>query len=70
MDSNKLAGTIPSTLREVLKFKVGDIILITMPETVELKVDEVPILECSYGKLNDQYALRVEKLIHNSGANA
>ncbi len=61
--------TIPTTLRQVLQFKVGDVIPINMPETVELKVDEVPILECRYGKLNDQYALRVEKLIHNSGAN-
>ena len=57
---------VPSTLREVLNFKVGDVIPIEMPQTVELKVEEVPVLECSYGQLNGQYALRVEKLLQGS----
>jgi flagellar motor switch protein FliM len=55
--------TIPFSLLNVLNMKVGDIIPITMPEIIELKADNVPIMACSYGKLNGQYALRVEKLI-------
>lgn len=58
--------TAPSTLRDVLNFKVGDVIPIEMPKTVELKIEEVPVLECSYGQLNGQYALRVEKLLQGS----
>lgn len=59
--------TTPTTLRDVLNFKVGDVIPVNLPETVELKVEGVPVLECSYGQLNGQYALRVEKLLQSSG---
>jgi flagellar motor switch protein FliM len=59
--------SIKSNLREVLNMKVGDIIPIDMPRIIELKVDNVPIMECSYGKLNGQYALRIENLINRSG---
>jgi hypothetical protein len=31
-----------------------------------LRVDGVPVLECSYGKINGQYALRVERMISSS----
>ena len=55
--------TAPSTLRDVLNFKVGDVIPVELPPMIELKVEEVPVLECSYGQLNGQYALRVEKLL-------
>jgi flagellar motor switch protein FliM len=59
--------SIKSNLREVLNMKVGDIIPIDMPRIIELNVDNVPIMECSYGKLNGQYALRIENLINRSG---
>lgn len=57
-------GTAKSTIGDILNMKVGDIIPLSVPESVEAKVDGVPIMECSYGKLNGQYALKVEKLIH------
>ncbi len=57
----------PSTLRGVLNMKVGDVIALTLPETIELKVDEIPILECRYGQLNGLYALSVENIIHSAG---
>lgn len=59
-------GTAKSTVGDILNMKAGDIIPLAVPETVEAKVDGVPIMECSYGKFNGQYALRVERLIHNS----
>lgn len=59
-------GTASSTIGDMLNMKVGDIIPITVPDTVEAKVDGVPIMECAYGKFNGQYALRVERLISNS----
>ena len=46
--------------------KVGDIIPLEIPKTVEAKVDGVPVMECAYGKFNGQYTLRVEKLLSNS----
>ncbi|MBS1186278.1 MAG: fliM [Burkholderiaceae bacterium] len=58
-------GTIKSTVGDILNMKAGDILSIAIPETVEAKVDGVPIMECTYGKFNGQYALRVEKLMHS-----
>jgi flagellar motor switch protein FliM len=65
----QLAATLGTTqlrLREILEMKVGDVIPINVPPMVEAKVDGVPVMECSYGTLNGQYALRVEKLLSNS----
>jgi len=59
-------GVAKSSLGAILNMKVGDIIPIVVPPTVEAKVDGVPVMECSYGKLNGQFALRVEKLITHS----
>jgi len=46
--------------------RAGDVIPFTMPDTVIAKVDDVPVMDCSYGILNGQYALRVEKLLTQS----
>ncbi|HEX8957156.1 MAG TPA: flagellar motor switch protein FliM [Burkholderiaceae bacterium] len=59
-------GVAKSSLGKVLNMKVGDIIPITVPPTVEAKIDGVPVMECTYGKLNGQYALKVEKLLTHS----
>lgn len=58
--------TTQSTFRKILQMNIGDILPLNIPETIELKVDEVTIMECSYGQTNGQYALSVEKLTHNS----
>ncbi len=60
-------GTAQMSLRDILKMKVGDVIPINVPPLVEAKVDGVPVMECSYGTRNGQYALRVEKLLANGG---
>ena len=59
-------GVARSTLGAILNMKVGDVIPLTVAETVSAKVDGVPVMDCTYGKFNGQYALRVEKLIHSS----
>jgi flagellar motor switch protein FliM len=51
---------------EILNMKVGDVIPITVPETLQATVDSVPVMDCSYGVFNGQYALKVEKLLANS----
>ena len=58
--------TTESTFRKILNMNVGDIIPINIPQKVELKVDEVTIMDCCYGQINGQYALSIEKLISNS----
>ncbi len=56
-------GTASATLGELLNMKAGDVIPLHVPEAIAAEVDGVPVMECSYGKLNGQYALRVEKLL-------
>lgn len=51
------------SLSDILNMKVGDVIPLSLSETVEAKVDSVPVMECKYGIFNGQYALRVEKLL-------
>ncbi len=63
-------GTAEVSLRDLVEMKVGDIIPIDIPKTVEAKVDGVPVMECSYGKFNGQYTLRVERMLSHSAADA
>jgi flagellar motor switch protein FliM len=62
-------GTTRTTLGDILNMKVGDVLPFTLAPTVEAKVDGVPVMECSYGKINGQYALRVERMINSSQEN-
>ena len=60
-------GTAQVSLGDIVNMKVGDVIPLDISQTVEAKVDGVPVMECAYGKFNGQYTLRVEKLL-SSGA--
>ncbi|MYN09362.1 flagellar motor switch protein FliM [Pseudoduganella aquatica] len=59
-------GTAKVSFDEILNMRVGDIIPLTIPESIEATVDGVPVLDCTYGVLNGQYALKVEKLLANT----
>jgi len=61
-------GTAAISLRDIVDMKVGDIIPLDIPATIEAKVDGVPVMECAYGKFNGQYTLRVEKLLSTSSS--
>jgi flagellar motor switch protein FliM len=58
-------GTAQVSLRDIVDMKIGDVVPIDIPRTVEAKVDGVPVMECSYGRFNGQYTLRVERLLSN-----
>ncbi|CAB3630755.1 flagellar motor switch protein FliM [Achromobacter pestifer] len=53
---------IPSTIRELMNLKVGDVLPVDVPETIIANVDGVPLMECGYGVFNGQYALRVQNM--------
>lgn len=59
-------GTGRATFDEILNMKAGDIIPLNVPEQIQATVDGVPVMDCTYGVLNGQYALKVEKLIVNA----
>ncbi len=56
-------ATASISLGEILKLKSGDIIPISIPEKLIACVDDIPLLECTYGQQGGQYALKVEKFI-------
>lgn len=59
-------GTGRASFDDILNMKVGDVIPIVVPEQIQATVDGVPVMDCTYGVLNGQYALKVEKLLANS----
>lgn len=56
-------GSARLTFTDLLNMQPGDIIPINAGSSVVAAVDSVPVMECSYGQMHGQYALRVEKLL-------
>ncbi len=56
-------ATTTISLGEILKLKAGDIIPISIPEKIIACVDEIPLLEGTYGQQGGQYALKIERFI-------
>ncbi|TJZ72911.1 flagellar motor switch protein FliM [Chitiniphilus eburneus] len=59
-------GNTRVTLGDILNLKAGDVISLEIPQAIVAEVDGVPVLECKYGILNGQYALRVNKVLSSS----
>lgn len=61
---------IKSTLRQIQKLKVGDVLSMDqLPQEITAHVQEVPVLKCTYGSVNERKALRVTQVInHNAQA--
>jgi flagellar motor switch protein FliM len=59
-------GTADVTFGDLLSMKAGDVIPLDVPEAVTACVDGVPVMECGYGQINGQYALRIQKLIYSA----
>jgi flagellar motor switch protein FliM len=57
---------IKSSIGNLLKMQVNDVLPLDIPSTITAHVGGVPVMECTYGTFNDQYALRVKKLLANS----
>ncbi|MDB5779786.1 MAG: fliL [Polaromonas sp.] len=55
--------TVQSSIGQLLKLQVGDVLPVDIPETVLARINGVPVMECSYGMSNGRYALRVQKMI-------
>lgn len=56
-------ATTTITLGQVLKLKAGDILPITIPDTLTASVDDIPLMECRYGQQGGQFALKIERFI-------
>lgn len=58
-----ILGQASITLDHILKMQVGDVIPLEVEDNITALVDNVPVMECKYGVFNNQYALKVEKLL-------
>ncbi len=58
-------ATARVTLRDIVNMRVGDVIPITVPETLQLEVDGVPVMDVRYGTQNGRYAVKVERFLAN-----
>lgn len=56
------------TVADLLELKAGDVLPISISDTIEGQIDNIPVMECRYGVFNGQYALKVEKLIRADGS--
>ena len=62
--------TVESSIAQLLKLQVGDVLPVEIPETVIAKVNGIPVMECGYGTSNGRYALRVQKMINHQDGEA
>lgn len=59
-------GKANITLESVLKMRVGDVIPLEVDENITAAVDGIPVMECKYGVFNNQYALKIVKMVSTS----
>lgn len=57
---------IPVRISDVLSLKVGDVLPFDLPGAITASVDGVPIMECTYGRIDEQRALRVTRVIDHT----
>jgi len=51
---------------QVLGMRNGDFIPLEIADSITALVDEVPVIQCKYGIFNNQYALKVEKILSST----
>lgn len=55
---------VDTTLGALAALKVGDVLPIDIPQTVQASVDGVPLMRCDYGLSNGQHALRITDMLN------
>ncbi|TGD73146.1 flagellar motor switch protein FliM [Mangrovimicrobium sediminis] len=60
---------VTTRISDVLSLKIGDILPIDLPDSIEANIDGVPVLECGYGSRNGHRALSVREVFDTGQAN-
>jgi len=58
------------TFADVIDMKVGDVIPLTIPPLITASIDGVPVVACTYGVQNGQYALKIDHFVATDEENA
>ena len=61
-----ILGHANLTFEDLMKIRTGDIIPLQVTENIQAFVNDVPVMECKYGVFNDQYSIKVEKMLSTS----
>ena len=61
-----ILGQANLTFEDLMKIRVGDIIPLQVAGDIQAFVNDVPVMECKYGVFNNQYSIKVEKLLSTS----
>jgi flagellar motor switch protein FliM len=56
-------GQAKITLEQVIKMRSGDVIPLEVAENITAAIDGIPIMDCQYGVFNNQYALKIVKML-------
>jgi flagellar motor switch protein FliM len=51
------------SIGQLMSLQAGDVVAFDLPELVTATVNGVPVLECRYGVVRGQYALKVERML-------
>jgi flagellar motor switch protein FliM len=52
------------TIGQLMALQAGDVVALDLPDRVVAQVEGVPVVECRYGVVNGQYALKVERVLN------
>jgi flagellar motor switch protein FliM len=63
-----ILGHTQVKFEQILEMRNGDFIPLEIADSITALVDEVPVLQCKYGVSNNQYALKVEKILSTSNS--
>ncbi|HEX4586007.1 MAG TPA: flagellar motor switch protein FliM [Burkholderiaceae bacterium] len=59
-------ATTPMRLGDLIRLQVGDFVPLPLRDIIPVKVDGVPVMECSFGTVNGHIAVRIERLLKYS----
>lgn len=65
----ELCGELATTqmrLGDLIRLQVGDFVPLPLRDIIPVKVDGVPVMECSFGTVNGHIAVRIERLLKYS----
>ena len=65
----ELCGELANTqmrLRELIRLQPGDFVPLPLRDIIPVKIDGVPVMECSFGTVNGHIAIRIERLLKYS----
>ena len=65
-----ILGQAQITFEKVLGMRSGDFIPLDVEDSITALVNEVPVMKCKYGIFNNQYALKVEKMLNNTSGDS